>query len=125
MYDPRFIVDETGENEWQIYDAEVQGSPTVYMLYVLPVVRPPFNYQIILTVYDGATAAFTTMPELQAELWSVHFYSRRGIVLMMEDVFDVLLNNVVDINNPLELGFAFGGLVKNNRVVSAKMHDTH
>lgn len=122
---PRFIIDETGDLEWQLFDTEVQGTPTVYMMYVVETVRPPFNYQIILTVYDGATAAYTTMPTLEEELWSVHFYSRTGVVPFLDDVFDVLLNNVVDVNNPLELALAFGGLVKNKRVVSARMHDTH
>jgi hypothetical protein len=122
---PRFIIDLVADLEWQIFDVEAQGTPTVYLMYVIPVACPPFNYQLILTVFDGAAAAETTVPELHDELWSVHFYSGSGPEQFMDEVFDVMFNYLEDIAHPLEFALAFGGLVKNKRVVSARMSDTH
>lgn len=124
MDQPRYIIDLVGDREWQIFDTAVQGTPTIYLLYVADVKGVLSNYQLILTVYDGATAAFTPMPELQTELYSVHFYSSTGVDQVVAQVFDVL-NSVADVNYPLELAIAFGGFVKSKRVVSAKMQEAH
>jgi hypothetical protein len=124
MIQPRYIIDRVGDEDWQIFDTRVQGTPTIYLLYVAKVESVLANYQLILTVYDGAEAAFATCPELQTELYSMHFYSSTGVDELVDQVFDVL-NSVTDIDYPLELAIAFGGFVKSKNVVSAKMKEAH
>lgn len=119
----RYSIDRVGDAEWAIFDSEKRGDPTVYALFVTPVVGL-FNYQVILTAYDAIKSAEVLIPIFDVEIYSMFFYSiPEGVETMIHNVFLVLLET--DIENPVELAYTFGGTVRSESVRQVKNRLSH
>lgn len=110
MIVPRYAIDRVGNLEWAIFDSTKNAQPTVYMMYIIETVGM-FNYQLIMTSYDAIEAARTLIPVLDPEIYSVSFYSLpEGLGTFVYNVINVLLDS--DIDNPVDLAYFFGGMIR-------------
>lgn len=113
----RYSLDRIGELEWVLFDQEKAGTPKTYALFLVPLEKGIFNYQLILTTYDAVAASSTSIPVFTEELYSMFFYSvPEGLEPLIWNVFYAL--QAMDIDNPFELAHYFGGSVK-SKVVKA------
>jgi hypothetical protein len=120
----RYSIDRVSDFEWQIFD-ETQGRPQrVYLLYAVRTCGS-FNVQFVLTYFDAIAAADTEWPTFDLELFSFHAYARTRdqFEALVHDVFAAL--QATDLNNPVELGFAFGGHVLNEGLKAPSRPHTH
>ena len=120
----RYSLDQVGECEWVLFDREKKGTPKAYLLFLVPLGVGIFNYQIILTAYDAASAALSPFPVFTEEIYSMFFYS------VPEGVADFILNihvtlQELDIDDPLELAHYLGGTVHSEKVKTPTILNTN
>jgi hypothetical protein len=107
----RYSLDRVGELEWVLFDREKAGTPKTYALFLVPLPKGIFNYQLILTTYDAVEASSTLMPTFTEEIYSMFFYSiEEGVEPLVMNLFYSLQS--MDIDNPLELVYFLGGTVR-------------
>jgi hypothetical protein len=111
----RYSLDRVGDFEWVLFDREKAGTPKAYALFLVPLAKGVFNYQLILTTYDAVAAASTLLPVFTEEIYSMFFYSvAEGVEPLIMNVFYALQN--MDIDNPQELVYGLGGSVRSKSI---------
>lgn len=127
--EPTMTVDRVDEDsfEWQIFLGKDKGTPTVYLLYADEVVLPHYNWQIVLTKYDGIEAAEADKltPVLQEELFSTYVYvdGEERLEELMAEMIECLEGSVI--NCPVEMAHRYGGMIRGLPVKSAPKWDAH
>jgi hypothetical protein len=107
----RYSIDRIGELEWVLFDREKAGTPKSYALFLVPLEKGVFNYQLILTTYDAIEAATSSIPVFTEEIYSMFFYSiAEGVEPLILNLFYAL--QAMDIDNPQELVYFLGGTVR-------------
>jgi len=121
----RYTVDCIGPLDWQIFDHKLGQSPTVFLLYAVPIQTAYLNCQIVLTVFDGVEALNNGRPTLEHELWSTRLYveSEEQIGYVLADICDTL--DEMEISDPIELAYLYGGSVGSEPIVCPVRSDTH
>lgn len=116
----RYEIDLTGDLEWSIFDPEVRNDPIVHFMYVFKVAHPHFNYQLVLTAYDGVQASLLGHRVFPIELYSTFFYC---VDHQLEEFLNSILHSVqsTTIENPIELAYYFGGHVLSSPVRVARL----
>ncbi len=117
----RYTIDRVGPLEWQIIDSKLGRSPSVYLLYAAPVAHKSLNCQIVLTYFDAVETLNDSHRTFSKELWSSILYvdSLSQLVSLVEDIYDTLAD--VEIEEPYELAYVFGGTVGSEHVVCPPM----
>lgn len=117
----RYTIDRVTDAEWQIFDNEQKNSPMTYILFACLVTNADSNVQFTLTKYD----ATMERPIFDCELWSASFFVADG------DQYEKLASEIVDcfdgvnIENPVELAYVFGGCVLSHAVQMPPLPHTH
>lgn len=112
----RYTVDRVADYDWVIFDDRRQGSPIVYLMYVVPISGQHVTHQMILTRYDAAIASLTGNTVFDTELYSVQFYATSdSLERFVDEVLWALVDNDIDVENPFELSVQFGGLVRSRK----------
>ena len=109
----RYNVDKAGDFDYVIFDTQNRGQ-LVYVLFVVPIVHPWYNYQVVLSVFNAATNASANYPQFERELWTSHMYlDEMGMSGICARILTCLQN--YEIECPVELSYLFGGQV-NGRI---------
>lgn len=117
----RYTVDRISDSEWQIFDGETKQQSLTYLLFASSISNSGRNVQFTLTVYD----AINTNTVFERELWSSSFYLADATQYesLAEQITDSLEG--VDVENPIELAYMFGGLVRSQAVQMPPLPHTH
>jgi hypothetical protein len=110
---PQVSIDRIGDSfDWQIFTEEERGTPTVHLLYVVPVETPLANAQIVLTSYDGSHAIDRSIPVFDTEIYSTLVYvaDDNEVESLVSEILNCLIYN--NLRNPVEAAHLFGGLVR-------------
>lgn len=118
----RYTVDRVGDDEWQIFDVQKQGTPITYLLFVTEV-SGLLNRQLTITSYDASEPRTTYV--FDEELYSTAFYagSDEQRELLIFDVIVALMDS--EIENPVELAYMFGGTIRNRSILTPQMLATN
>jgi len=113
----RYSLDRVGDTEWVLFDRERRGTPHTYLLFLVPLTKNLFNYQLVLTAYDAVTASKTTLPIFTEELYSTYFYSvPEGVEDFVYCTYRALQD--IDIDDPIDLPHFLGGTVRSRIIMT-------
>jgi hypothetical protein len=113
----RYSLDRVGDAEWVMFDRERRGTPHTYLLFLVPLVKGPYNYQLVLTAYDAASASKTAFPIFTEELFSTFFYSvPEGVEDFVYCTHQALQD--LEIDDPIDLPHFLGGTVRSRAIMT-------
>jgi len=119
---PRYETEQISEHDWYIFDTNIRNLPVVYYLYFSHVRNGYYNYQVVLTRYDGIQAAFDEYPVFEKELFSTFLYVEPSLLNVVASSMLFLLQSM-SIENPEPLCLYFGGMTNSNVVKLPKLPD--
>ena len=113
-------IDRISDTEWQICDFASDVNPKTYLLLMQPVngnVYANMNFLLVECDCDNFDNAFEEYQVFEREIWSADMYIADARVY--EEFAEYLLDRMLSVNlsNPIELAYEFGGKVHHRNVI--------